>query len=364
MTKFVLFALFILGRLTAADTSALSTDLGGVDKQIAVWESIHATKRQISNFSYTETHFPEVLERIAYMAKYVKKTIAGIKARETRVDDIIGYADSLCKEGKLTFQAATELFDSLAIVSDVSISLSKPKQSRWRFREAEAERNLAFLCVPKGSLTIARFADACLSEFPLRYIVLPNRPLKDGPHGSDHSIYEFFDHDRGHASQGDVAIWKQLWPGLKKIGDYRITLSLDSFERRSIDVFLFRFFHEANFSYNDPYPPCQTTSSGYSITKDLETFSPFIERLGSMSKLYPFIPGNSYLVLSGVADLVELLIKKNITSGSDQFLEFAVQRTDKGFALSVSGECPLSLLCTATFNVDIVTATKDRKSVV
>lgn len=383
MIKFLLLTMCILGKLTATDLSNLPDRLveknqssssrivdgqiivphtasswkaETVDTQIETWKKIHAAKRKAPNFSYKETHFPEVLERIVYMVGYVRKTISGQTDRLIVVDKLMQRAEILFANQRLTFHSATELFDSLAMVSDYSIPLSKPRKSRWRSREAEVERNLAFLCVPKGGLRIERFVDTCLSEFPLRYVALPNRQIKDEPHGADHSIYEFFDHDSGHAYQGDVVIWVQLWPGLKKIGDYRNTLSPNSCERKSIDVFLFRFFHEANFSYNDPYPPCQITSSRHSITKDLETFAPFIERLGSISKLYPFLPGNSYLVLSGVEDLEELLIKKNILSDGKEVREFSLNKTDKGFALEVSREC--SMPCAAKFEGDIVTATK------
>ena len=189
------------------------------------------------------------------MAGYVMRTIAGHKDRLLMVDKLMHEAVTLFANEQLSFEAATRSFYSLAMVSDITIPLAKQRPSKWGFNEAQVERNLAFLCVRKGNLSIARFADTCLSKFPLSHVVLPNRPLEGGPHGSDNSVYEFFAHDRGHANQGDAAIFSKLWPGFKKIKGLRNTLNHDDPNRKSIDVLLFRFFHEVIDSYETCYLP-------------------------------------------------------------------------------------------------------------
>jgi hypothetical protein len=372
MKRILLLTTCLLGGLVAADPILPTDQVSAspalpapsqwrqekVGEQINAWKEIHAAKRKILEFSNTETNFPPVLDRINYMAGYVLQTIHGIQDREAAVDSLMEKAESLLKQEKLTFQEAASLFDRLAMTSDTSIPLDKQKQSKWGFSEGEVERNLAFLCVPKGGLSIARFADECLSEFPLRYVVLPNQSIEGGPHGSDHSIYEFFNHDRGHANQGDAVIWSKLLRGLEKIRDCHDTLDPKDNARKSIDVFLFRYFHETSSSYNDCWT-CQPPCPGHDLERDLETFAPFINRLRDMSKIYPFHQNDSYLILSGDECLKEFLIRHGIISGNDRFPEFSVRQTDEGFVLDVSlVEHPISIPCDVEFYGDIETATK------
>lgn len=249
MIKFVLLTLCILGRLIAADSSTLPSGLGEVDKQIAVWKSIHATKRQITNFSDTQTHFPPILERIAYMAVYVRTAIAGIKTREARVDEIMSDAEFLCKEGKLTFQAATGLFWNLAATCDKEEELPESINKEAARPESMLNKgDLVYLCVPTGGLKISRYVDGYLRPTQLTYIALPNQALKNGPHGIS-TVRSFFVHDTGHSADSivDPVIWQTMWPFFERIATYRTKLTDHSLEKRMIDVLLFHYFHE-NFS--------------------------------------------------------------------------------------------------------------------
>lgn len=161
--------LFIILFLTSIH-SASAWRQEDVETQLAAWRKIHAVKRGISGFSNTATNFPPVLDRITYMARYVRNAIAGLKDRESAVDEIMQEAESLLEQEKLTFHTATRLFGSLAITCDKTELLRTDEEGAPAY--ALDGRNRCYLCVPKGGLKLSRIVDGYLRPIPEVYMAL------------------------------------------------------------------------------------------------------------------------------------------------------------------------------------------------
>jgi hypothetical protein len=125
-------------------------DEENIDTQVAAWEEIHATKRAIEGFSNTETNLPSVLERLGYMAGYVRNAIADRADRVARVDELMHEANALYEAGKLTFQEATRLFDGLVIACDNTMPLSEKLEPIPE--DTLNKHNIVYLGIPKGNL--------------------------------------------------------------------------------------------------------------------------------------------------------------------------------------------------------------------
>ncbi len=243
---------------SSASSSSLSESISSswvaesVDKQVDAWEKVHKAKRAITDFSNVKTNLPPLLDRIAYMAGYVRNAIAGIKEREDRANAITQEAKSLCKSGKLTFQEATRLFGDLAVACDKTVSLSKLVGLNY----SELYCDIAFLCIPEGGLKISRFVDGYLRNIPLVFMALPNQPQENGPHCNHFKeVLQFYSHESGHLPNSFSTQWlNQSWPlHLEKITAVRNQFKPGSKERNYIDVLLFDAFHERQMlPYNLP----------------------------------------------------------------------------------------------------------------
>ena len=335
MFKFLFFVFFLASAHSAWDEE-------NIDTQVAAWEEIHATKRAIEGFSNTETNLPSVLERLGYMAGYVRNAIADRADRVARVDELMHEANALYEAGKLTFQEATRLFDGLVIACDNTMPLSEKLEPIPE--DTLNKHNIVYLGIPKGNLKISRFVDTYLSQFPLHYIAVPNQRIEEGPHGTDYSIDDFVIHDRGHSNQGDGAYWE----GFQRISNYRDTLSPIDFKRKCIDAFLFWYFHEspANSDWLNSEFTC-----GIDQMRNMSTVDDYVS--------IDIIGKESISDFHGAQQsLGEFLIKKGTIPAESNGIFSSIKENDSGiYSLSVfSSESNVEIPCSITFYGDIVNA--------
>ncbi|MCX7352959.1 MAG: hypothetical protein NTW22_06840, partial [Proteobacteria bacterium] len=302
-------------------------------------------KRAIEGFSNTETNLPSVLERLGYMAGYVRNAIADRADRVARVDELMHEANALYEAGKLTFQEATRLFDGLVIACDNTMPLSEKLEPIPE--DTLNKHNIVYLGIPKGNLKISRFVDTYLSQFPLHYIAVPNQRIEEGPHGTDYSIYDFVIHDRGHSNQGDGAYWE----GFQRISNYRDTLSPNDFKRKCIDAFLFWYFHESR-------------ANSDSLNSE---FTCGIDQMRNMSTVHDHI-SIDIIGTESISDfhgaqqsLGEFLIKKGTIPAESNWIFSGIKENDSRIFLEVSYAISnfgklIEIPCSITFDGDIVNA--------
>ncbi len=359
MMKYLILTIFIASAYTASAWNPES-----VDVQTAKWEEIHAAKRAITGFSNITTNFPPVLDRIAYMAGYVRNAIAGNNEREARVDEVMHEAQSLSSAGKLTFKEATSLFWNLAAACDkthpLTAGIKKEYAHEYTLVGPEAfhgdynfERDRCYICVPKGGLKLSRIVDGYLRPIHLVYIVLPNQELTSSPHGNQNNqVLRFFEHDLGHTNfMEGLAKW---WPWFEVVSRYRASLSPESQERKMVDVLLFQSFQENLFVYGDPVNATSMAGETWpnfmqKVNKDL--FIHFVDKVRSTCRVH-FWSGDKNRVgifSQFAANLVIFLKAKKIIPDTNESLGCSFSLNIKEQTLQVYGgpyEKSIEIPCT------------------
>jgi len=228
-----------------------------VDSQVAAWEEVWKTARSTPGFSWRETHVPGLIDRIAYIADYVKNAIWGDAEREATISTVMQKTGDLEASSSLTFQQTFDCIEFLAMICDktIPVKISEDPLSVSFFENNLGdlpkldEFNVLVICSRNGGLSLDRILNGYFHDHPLLYLSLPNHTLVKGVHGGTCTkIYDFYKHDIEHATafiRRHIDLPFEIFrPIYKKIAQVRNSLPQDSRERRIVDAFLFKYLHE------------------------------------------------------------------------------------------------------------------------
>ena len=303
--KYLLVFLFFSTSLAASASTQPANQ--SVDSQMNAWGEINSTLETLSNFSWKSTHIPGLIERVVFMADYVKSAVASESSRCDFVDKIKDIACAKNASSRLSFQEAFRCFDALAKACDKTEKLQELgadlPESYFDFRMHNVDHvldysDVYFLCVPNGGLKFERFVDGCFHKKPKYYVSLPNHELTDGVHGGEFKkVYDFFQHDIGHAAACIIndKFWPYFYPGYQKLKSIRDRLNCDSKERRVVDAFIFSFFHESFgvlsnsynvYSFDELKDPDIASKFIKKVNSDIDAFDPFIDNMLLANNVY------------------------------------------------------------------------------